>query len=251
MSDIGYLDLYQEMLGHQREHGGLLFSGLRFGPEQPQEYCLECLKAGGLHSEYEPRGLKRRYSWAIPDENALELIAKHSPNGVLEIGAGGGYWAMLLQQRGLDVAAYDPEPPPGESSWHSGKAWTAVHAGDHTVAAEHPTRTLMLCWPSYAQSWAAAALELYQGDTVIYIGEGSGGCTADDRFHALLGHEPYCWHTDDDGNELDCPQDCASHVAPLFEEMADVEIPQWAGLHDRLMVYRRLPRLTNEEKTNG
>lgn len=250
MSDIEYLDLYQEMLNHQRKHDGLLIGG-GFGPEQPWDFCLKCLEVHGRRAGQGRHDLKCQYAWAIPDENALELIAKHSPNGVLEIGAGGGYWAMLLQQRGVDVIAYDPEPPPDESNWHSGKAWTAVHAGDHTVAAEHPTRTLMLCWPSYAEPWAAEALELYQGDTVIYIGEGFGGCTADDRFHVLLGHEPYCWHTDDDGNEMDCPEDCSSNAAPLFEELADSAIPQWAGLHDRIMVYRRLPALTSEERMNG
>jgi hypothetical protein len=238
VSGIEYLDLYQEMLTHQREHSPrILLPDSWSGETQPWDVCHECLITKQITS-YEPHSIKRRYAWAVPNENALEVIAKHSPHGVVEIGAGGGYWAMLLQQRGVDVVAFDPVPPPEKSNWHSGRAWTAVHQGSHTTVASYPTRTLLLCWPSYDESWPAQALEIYRGDALIYIGEGPGGCTADDRFHALLGQSP-CWHHDDDYNKLSCPDDCPAKVTPLFEEIEDVAIPQWAGLHDRLMVYRR------------
>lgn len=236
---IEFLDLYQQMLHHQLGHWELRAflrsprENVRF---QPLNVCLECKLPG----DYERHGLKRRFSWAVPNERALETIAKYSPDGVVEIGAGGGYWAMLLQQRGVDVVAFDPKPAPEESEWHAGRAWTAVHVGDHTVVTDHPDRTLLLCWPSYSQSWAAEALKLYRGDTVIYIGEGSGGCTADSQFHALLGQGRDCWHLDDDCNELPCPEECPANVAAQFEEVDGVAIPQWNGIHDDLSVYRRL-----------
>lgn len=50
-----------------------------------------------------------RYSYAIPDLTALNILAEHGP--ILEIGAGTGYWAYLLRQRGVDVAAFDINPP--------------------------------------------------------------------------------------------------------------------------------------------
>lgn len=233
---IEYLDLYRDMLAHQKQHDGLMLPPLSGGPEQPSWMCMGCQ----LELREVEMDLRRRFSFAIPNLEALDTIAGHSPGGVVEIGAGGGYWAMLLQQRGVDVIAYDPDPPgSGATTWHSGRAWTAVHHGDHTKAAGHPTRTLMLCWPSYDEPWSAQALEHYRGDTVIYIGEGPGGCTGDDRMHALLGEPPSCWHHDDDYNELPCPDDCPANVPPLFREIADVEIPQWAGIHDWLRVYRR------------
>jgi hypothetical protein len=106
-----------------------------------------------------------------------------------------------------------------------------VLKGDHTCVIGHPDRTLLLVWPMM-QEWADQVLDLYAGDTVVYVGEGSGGCTGTDRMHAILGEERYCWH--DDG-PCACPQDPAR-----FEQVEDVEIPQWAGVHDRLSVYRRL-----------
>jgi len=72
-------------------------------------------------------------------------------------------------------------------------------------------RTLLLIWPSYGETWATEALGAYQGDTCIYVGEGRGGCTADDRFHQML-HEEWS----------------------LAETVA---IPQYLGLHDRLEVW--------------
>lgn len=59
---------------------------------------------------------------------------------------------------------------------------------------------------------AHRALAAYAGSTVIYIGEGHGGCTANDAFFDALAH----WTVE-----------------------REVELPQWWGVHDALTVYRR------------
>jgi hypothetical protein len=100
----------------------------------------------------------------------------------VEIGAGSGYWAWQLGQAGVDVTAYDPVPPGPDNDFNSHKLYHPVTTGDHQAAALHPDRALMLCWPSYGASFAKQALHAYQGDTLIYIGEGVGGCCADHRF---------------------------------------------------------------------
>ena len=235
---IEYLDLYREMLAHQRTCDGLI---PRPGsPEQPNQQCYGCLRSNPRDfvekwptQEKRPQ---RRFSWAIPTETALAHIATHSPNGVVEIGAGGGYWAMLLRQRGVDVVAYDPASPgadPDRDPWFIGAHWSEVLPGDHTKVVEHPDRTLLLCWPPYDAPWTHEAVERFRGDTVVYIGEGSNGCTGTDQMHSLLGLGGGCWHYGDD--ECDCVQ-----VTPLFEQVAEVDIPQWSGLHDRLTVHRRI-----------
>ena len=49
--------------------------------------------------------LCKKYAWAIPDERALHILARFSP--LIELGAGRGYWARLLRDRGVDIIAFD------------------------------------------------------------------------------------------------------------------------------------------------
>ena len=52
------------------------------------------------------RSLRRRYSYSIPSEEALQAIASIG-EPMVEIGAGKGYWAKLLQEKGVDIVATD------------------------------------------------------------------------------------------------------------------------------------------------
>lgn len=229
-----YLDHYREQLAHQREHGPRLptVSGLRTD-EHPHEVCIGCLNDPERPVDDQPHGVKLRFAWAVPSDAALDAIDRHSPNGVVEIGAGGGYWARMLRARGVDVAAYDPFPAGTESDWHSGYEWSQVDAGDHRVVSKHPDRTLLLVWPSYASGWTDEVVELFEGDTVVYVGEPPGGCTGTRPMHELLGYEAECW----------CfvgPCECPPAVPALFGEVERVAIPQWWGMNDYLSVHRRL-----------
>jgi len=128
-----------------------------------------------------------RYSWSIPSPGDIAWIREQlHGQDVVEIGAGGGYWAWQLTQAGIAVAAYDPYEPGSDNNFARHRLYHPVMTGDHTMAANHPDRALMLCWPSYCDPFAKQALHAYEGDTVIYIGEGEGGCCADDRFHRIL-----------------------------------------------------------------
>ena len=46
-----------------------------------------------------------RYAFAVPSADAVALIAEVSPDGVVEIGAGAGYWAHVLDGAGVASAA--------------------------------------------------------------------------------------------------------------------------------------------------
>jgi hypothetical protein len=87
--------------------------------------------------------------------------------------------------------------------------------GDHGEVAHHPDRAMLLCWPSYDEPWAAWSLAAYKGDQLFYIGEGPGGCCADDEFFSLLDAE---WEE---------AGDCPAHVS-------------YAGIHCYLTEYRRM-----------
>jgi hypothetical protein len=87
-----------------------------------------------------------------------------------------------------------------------------VGKADAEIAAQHPDRTLFLCWPPYGQDVASRALRSYQGDTVIYVGD-EGLSAATPEFY----------------DELEAG----------FTKERVVDIPQWPGIEDRLEIWRR------------
>jgi hypothetical protein len=104
------------------------------------------------------------YSWAIPDERALNIVSEFSP--LIEIGCGNGYWAALLQNRGVDIVPFDVYASPR-------KCWTTVfHGGPEILGHKYAkNRSLFLCYPDEAESIAYECLEAFQGDYIVYVGE--------------------------------------------------------------------------------
>ena len=151
--------------------------------------------------------LTAQYAWAIPNAAALECLAQHGP--IVEIGAGGGYWAMLVRQMGVDVLAIDNRSTHQEETIHY---WCEVEHGGAERAAEYSYRTLFLCWPPYDNDAAEVAVRCYRGSTVIYVGE-QHGCTGTGELEDLLAAE--------------------------WDEVQQVAIPQWPFIHDYLRVLRR------------
>jgi len=157
---------------------------------------------------YKRQDLVKKYAWAVPDENAIEKIVSYSP--IVEIGAGSGYWAWLIEQAGGDIICYDKSP------WDD--SYSEVSKAEESAVNEHADRSLFLCWPPLcwpplSTDMGSNALSHYEGDAVLYIGEGKGGCTANDEFHRKL--------------EIDYN----------LEEVVD--IPQWPSVYDSLYIYKR------------
>jgi len=76
---------------------------------------------------------------------------------------------------------------------------------------KYPDRTLLTIWPDI-DSWAFKTLKKYKGDIVVYGGE-NRGCTADNNFH--------------------------DYLESNFQNVATIDIPQFAGVHDALEVWKR------------
>jgi hypothetical protein len=156
-----------------------------------------------------------RYAWSVPSPGSVAWIANLvADRGVVEIGAGSGYWAWQLSQAGVDVVAYDPNPAGEDNNFAKHGPYHPVHVGDQSAAADHGERVLMLCWPSYGADFAEQAVRAYPGDLLVYIGEGWGGCCADGGFFKLL---------DDGWDEIGS---CPLHVT-------------YSGIHCRLSAYSR------------
>lgn len=186
--------------------------------------------------------LVSRYSFAIPTTAALTTIAQASPNGVVEVGAGTGYWAMLLAGMGVDVIAFDADPPPSVTNpWFAGRTpWFDVAQADEAIAARHSPRTLLLVWPTRGAVWAADAVRAYHGaggGCVAFIGEPPGGRTGDDSLHKLLGNVQGC---------LSCrysipDAQCTCSIPRCFLPSIHLELPHWPGFEDDLTIHQRIP----------
>ena len=127
------------------------------------------------------------FAYAIPNDEALSTLAALAP--LIEIGAGNGYWAWLLRKMGVDVYASDSMPiASGTNPWFGPirRLWTEVCEGDAKAVAEHPARTLFMCWPPHDMPMGSAALEQYKGKTLVYVGHCASGNTGDPEFHVML-----------------------------------------------------------------
>lgn len=207
MIENPYYGQYEHLLDLDEKH----LSIIPFPPvETYADAVIEAIKA----REY----AVRHYAFAVPDEQALLLICQYAPK-VVELGAGLGYWAWMLTQAGCEVLAYDDFTwprffTPDRQLQPDLMFWFPVQRGGVSVLQETPPEyALMLCWPPYNEPMAAQALDIYRGDTLIYIGEGAYGATADDRFHEML--------------------------ESAWTEVGSHRIPQWYGLHDDLRIYKR------------
>lgn len=142
-----------------------------------------------------------RWSWSITDPDTVEFVAKHSRGKMLDPMAGTGYWQMLLAQLGVDVISSDVNPPLGtdheNNEWHrNASQFVKVEKRDavEAVLNSSPSRTLFLSWPPFDDPIGYQTLRAYRGERVIVIGEGEGGCTANDDFFTLL-EEQWCFVT--------------------------------------------------------
>lgn len=164
----------------------------------------------------------KNLSYAVPSQEAITRIksfAKGSP--ILEIGAGLGLWALLLQKAGVKVTPTDISPEVSDARYNYCNKrqglYTPIVDMAHMDAVQaygntHPV--LMFGWPPYSRSMAHEALTAFKGDRLIYIGE-CGGCTADETFETLLEKH---WDT-----------------------IESFRIPQWWGLHDCMRLFVRKP----------
>jgi hypothetical protein len=211
------VDLSLDSLFKKYEYRGAIAYECIF-KEIESAYSNNDIDAGSI--SYFRDELIEKYGWAVPNQEALETMVKWSPHGLIEIGAGGGYWGYLLRQRmRLECHLYDLNP--GKPYIGEGiTMWTQVYKGSVETLKKwnRNGKTLLLCWPCYNKDWAFKALLEWQSSispALCYVGEGGGGCTGCDKFHELL-------------NSPD----------NKYKLVDEVLIPSWIGIHDALYVYK-------------
>jgi hypothetical protein len=213
-----------------------------------------------------------RYAWAIPSNEALDALVKLSP--LVEIGAGAGYWARLLHERGANVVAFDNTLT--DNHWHDETGvWYPVLQGGIEQAAEFPDHTLFLCWPPYApdehirlsappegdldgdDGWYEDTIELGEHKTTWWKKKNT---KPDMALEALLAYETAggqrvayvgeghggCTAGDQFHTRLglSCWHDeggCTCDPTP-WKESEYISIPQWDGINDGLYIAERSPQ---------
>ena len=155
-------------------------------------------------------------SWAIPDRESIMRIAEFiGGKTTLEVGSGNGLWAGLLRAVLEDNnGSVIPTDNFSSHKFKESNCFVPVENLDSLEAVrKYPVDVLLLIWPPYEDSMAIECLREFGGNFLVYIGEGNGGCTANDAFHDCL---------DEQWEEIDC-----------------LSIKQWNGIHDHLMLYTR------------
>jgi hypothetical protein len=191
------------------------FRRCRFGSPSAARDFFDWLRTPTGSSAFEERvRCVRRYAFAVPNAAALSTLARHAP--IVELGAGTGYWAYLLRRRGVEIAAFDVAPPDRAANPYKfePRTWTTVAQGGVERLAAYPDRALFLCWPGQRDPFADAALAAYHGPTLLYVGEGPGGHTADERFFARLERD--------------------------WRPLETIRLPNWPGTRDSLTVLQRI-----------
>jgi hypothetical protein len=122
--------------------------------------------------------LRERFAYSVLSPETLEALAEHAP--FVELGAGNGYNAWLLQQAGLEVIPLEAFPIEEGSNWffntrfglptRSGRSWTRVLKGDSDSLRDYVNYSLLLCWPPRT-NMALASLSHFAGNKLVFIGD--------------------------------------------------------------------------------
>lgn len=149
--------------------------------------------------------LVKEYAWAVPNDDVLSYLAEFDE--LLEVGAGGGYWAKLIEEWGGSVRATDKNPPEDP---HTDVEWMRI-TGPRNPELEN--EAVLMVWPPFNERMSEYVAKSNPSD-ILYVGEPEGGCTGNDPFFEIL----------DDKYAL----------------LKEIEIPSFKGVHDDFYHYGRV-----------
>jgi hypothetical protein len=154
----------------------------------------------------------------LTQETIQALIQLLQGKHTLDVGAGTGYLASLLADAGIPITAVDSFC----EDFRFKHQWIEMLECDATELLPGVYDAVILSWPTYDTDFGYRVIsKMKPGQMLIYQGEGDGGCTGDNQFHAEL-YEPHWLAMPDETNDLN------EHHR------------QFWGIHDRWFVYKRL-----------
>ncbi len=156
----------------------------------------------------------KNYSWAIPDSFAISTICSFvKEDQVLQIGAGLGLWAKLLELKGISVIPTDDYSWDKDDHYTNRQFLNIIDINHLNALKKYKTNCLFLCWPPYNSNLSYESLVNFEGNKVVYIGEGMNGVTGTEDFHNLLNDK--------------------------FNLVCDDRLNNWSLIYDRLYMYER------------
>jgi hypothetical protein len=152
------------------------------------------------------------WGFAIPNDEAIDAIAKHGP--VLEVMAGSGYWSRLLSEHPStpDVIAVDDFSWDGDTKIAYGKYYDVLKGDAVEFASMERGRTLLMVWPPM-EDVSERVIRSYCGNVICIVCEDHGGCCGTDGMYDALYES--------------------------FELTEEIQIPCWNGVHDSLKIWTR------------
>jgi hypothetical protein len=125
------------------------------------------------------------HSW--PSYESLRKISKFVGEGrVIDAGCGRGLWSALLFLSKKRVVAIDNFENPIYKAENCLVTPIQAEAEEWIEMFGGPDDVLFMSWPPHWGDMASSCLSAHRGSKLIYIGEGWGGCTADDEFFDML-----------------------------------------------------------------
>lgn len=161
----------------------------------------------------------KRFAWSLPCLEAVETIRKYARPPLHDALAGTGYWSLLLNDEDIRTIPADIHLPARNRYHRKPPRHTRIKRRNllrlaHDMMTGRLKGDILLSWPPYLSGAPNRLLRLVpRGTRIFYIGEGMGGCTADDPFHETLEDE----------------------FTPLHRE----PLPNWPGIHDSLEVWEK------------
>lgn len=159
-------------------------------------------------------------SWPILTVEVANILSKHiGSSKTLDAGAGTGFISAHLRLLGVNITASDIGGTVF-ANYGMSRVYARDHEGDSVSLLPGDFQTVLLSWPPYEDSFGYRVVSKMKPDsTLIYNGEGYGGCTGDAAFH-------YCLDTD----------------FVLQENITDTlnqNHHRFYGIHDRWGVYKK------------
>lgn len=151
-----------------------------------------------------------------------ELVKYINGRKCLEVMAGCGSLSKILKDKGVDIIATDNFSWNGAANWNTSRNyWTDIEDIDCIKAIEKygaDRDVIIMSWPfmdDNAYKCLMTMRKINPEAVMICIGEGYGGCTADDSFYDAI-------------NEIDDED----------TKRINENYIQWFGLHDRIYIIK-------------